>query len=177
MGILPEDTAAAHIGKLLNAAYEAGLPVPISIPPHNVKRFILSAVSLADVMECDHSTIDQSIRLWQDTRKAGQSFGPWHIANTILKKRDDAHKARHQTERKDASSNVLANAIAENRRRANAEQAEKDDYEAWVASLSVTEIREMTNKWAERAGNPKRMPASSVVLRWAWKEKRNARTT
>jgi len=108
MGLLPEDQAAAHLDKLLSAAYEAGLPVPCSIPPHNVKRFILErGVSVQDVKDCDSQTIDKSISLWIAKRKDGESWGPWYITNVILAKREADYLAAMEKDKQAARQSQI----------------------------------------------------------------------
>ena len=110
MTLLPEQQAADHLGPLLAAAREAGLPVWNSITPDQVRRF-LHTVSLADIKAADHATIDRSISLW-NAEKKGKRWGPWWIAETILEEQDRRYQQQKQQERDDAEENPMAKNLA-----------------------------------------------------------------
>ena len=99
MNLLPEDQAAAHLDPIMYAAHESGLPVPCSIPPHNVKRFILSDICMAEVLEIDHETIHDSYLL---AKASGKSWGPWWIARLLMDKRTKEYDARMDADRQAA---------------------------------------------------------------------------
>jgi len=108
MSLIPDQIAANHLSKLLDAANESGLPVWREITPEQAKKHVLSYVRLADVLKADHQTIHDSYT----TKPNNKHWGPWYIGQLLLKQQEQAHKARMDADRMAAQSNPLAKQVA-----------------------------------------------------------------
>ena len=89
MGLLPEDTAANHISKVLDAAAESGLPVWTTVTADQCKRFIFAKVPYESVKDIDHQLVHDSYLMALSLNK---SWGPWYIGNLLFKRREAAYK-------------------------------------------------------------------------------------
>ena len=96
MSILPENTAAIHISKLLDAANESGLPVWREITADQARKFILSYVQLADVLQADYQTIHDSYMAKPNNKR----WGPWYIGQILLDKQKQSYRERLELDRK-----------------------------------------------------------------------------
>ncbi len=170
MNLLPEDQAAAHLDPIMYAAHESGLPVPCSIPPHNVKRFILSDICMAEVLEIDHETIHDSYLL---AKASGKSWGPWWIARLLMDKRAKEYDAHREAEREEAGKNITASQIARTMDMNREGEDARNRFEAFKQRLTPDGVRAIVDKWKRQLGDI-RMPSSDVILQWEWNEREKA---
>lgn len=175
MSLLPEHTAATHVSRLLDAANEAGLPVFWrSITPEQAKRYLLSSLTLEEVLEMDHDTVDQSISLWM-SEDDGRTWGPWWMAKVIVAQKQADWEKVKDDERKMASENELAKTIADGRQWNKEIDAKKRRFEKWKSGLSVVDARNITNKWLKKLqdGNKPlyKAPPTGLILKWEFESK------
>jgi len=157
----PEDRAATHLNKILSAAYESGLPVSRSITPQGVKKCILDKVAPEDVMNVDHQIVHDSYWL---ARRSGKKWGPWHIAEIIMDRREAEHRDRLKQEAESAQHNQLAVSLAASK------DIDKDKkaFIEWKKALTINDQQRIINKWRQKVGA--NLSGGDLVLKWEWKE-------
>lgn len=107
MSLLPEQQCADHISHLLDAANEAGLPVFWrSITPEQASRYFLNSLSLQDVLQMDHNTVDQSISLW-NSEPDGGTWGPWWMTKFVVNRKQADWENTKADERKAAADSPI----------------------------------------------------------------------
>ncbi len=163
MGLLPEDTAAQHLSKQLDAAHESGVPrVWRSIEPWQVQKWILSKISLAEVMAIDHSVIHDSYWL---SRKKGDKWWPWFMAEVVMDRKEAAWEKEKERERADAQKNILATVVAETLDI----DAEYERERKWRDSLTTQQKEAIVRKRMSMLQCRHSIP-TNIALRSEWRD-------
>jgi len=150
MILIPDQIAANHLSKLLDAANESGLPVWREITPEQAKKHVLSYVRLADVLKADHQTIHDSYT----TKPNNKHWGPWYIGQLLLKQQEQAHKARMDADRMAAQRSTLAKQVA---------QGTDVRYDAEKQTADNIADRAFAGKWMSKHSKAQRRR----IVKWA----------
>ena len=166
MSLLPEDQVAAHITKVLDAAFESALPVWRKIDASQAERFILQKVSTADALTVDHQIVQDSYWL---ARRNKKNWGPWYIAEILMDQAEARYAKQKAVEAKAASDSKMARGIAE----ARDIDADKKAFEDYRKSLSFDDVRIIQEKWRQKVGCMK-APGAGRCVKWEYAEREKA---